>query len=139
MLPYYNAEKASDTIGELNHKYQDTSNADSGYEYYNVQNIYNKLGYWNEEIYRLGVVYILNDDSLSPVFNIRGANEIPKVGNNNYKWTSADFKSGNSRVYLSYDETTYAVGDSQGMTLENAKGVIRINDGNASELNVYSI
>ena len=41
-------------------------------EYYNPLNIYYKLGYWPEEIYRLGVVYIMKDDSLSPVFDLRG-------------------------------------------------------------------
>lgn len=41
-------------------------------EYYNPINIYYKLGYWPEEMYRLGIVYIMNDDSLSPVFNLRG-------------------------------------------------------------------
>ena len=138
MLPYYQAQSASSCIGELNHKYEDVGNSDTGYEYYNVQNIYNKLGYWNEEIYRLGIVYILNDDSLSPVFNIRGANEIPKIGQT-FDWTTLPLKEGNNRVYLSYDETTYAVGDSSGMLLENAKGVVRINDTNPSQLNVYSI
>lgn len=41
-------------------------------EYYSPYNIYYNLGYWPGEIYRLGVVYIMNDDSLSPVFNLRG-------------------------------------------------------------------
>lgn len=41
-------------------------------EYYDSKNIYYNLGYWPDEIYRLGVVYIMNDDSLSPVFNLRG-------------------------------------------------------------------
>jgi hypothetical protein len=38
--------------------------------------IYNKTGYWGEEIYRLGIVYILPNNELTPVFNIRGANNI---------------------------------------------------------------
>lgn len=41
-------------------------------EYYNPQNIYYNLGYWPDEMYRLGIVYILRDDSLSEVFNLRG-------------------------------------------------------------------
>ena len=43
-----------------------------GTEYYNTQNIYNKLGYWPDEIYRFGIVYILEDGSTTPVFNIKG-------------------------------------------------------------------
>jgi hypothetical protein len=30
------------------------------------------LGYWPEEFYRFGIVYIFNDNSLSHVFNVRG-------------------------------------------------------------------
>ena len=44
--------------------------------YYDTQYIYNKTGYWPDELYRLGIVYILKDGSLSPVFNIRGATNI---------------------------------------------------------------
>lgn len=139
MLPYYEKEDSSQVIGNLDHKYKDVGNSDTGYEYYNVQNIYNKLGYWNEEIYRLGVVYILNDDSLSPVFNIRGVNDLPYVSDS-FTWTNIDLKDAyGNRNYLSYDETTYAVGDSSGLKLENAKGVIRINDKNSTTLQVYSI
>ena len=41
--------------------------------YYNVYNIYHRVGYW-EDIYRFGIVYIMDDFTLSPVFNIRGRN-----------------------------------------------------------------
>lgn len=41
-------------------------------EYYSPNNIYYKLGYWPDEIYRLGIVYIMNDNTLSPVFPLRG-------------------------------------------------------------------
>ena len=40
--------------------------------YYNVNNIYNFVGYWPSELYRFGIVYILDDYSLTPVFNITG-------------------------------------------------------------------
>lgn len=45
---------------------------DRGYGYYNIHNIYDKVGYWPEEYYRFGIVYILNDYSVTPAFNIRG-------------------------------------------------------------------
>ncbi len=35
-------------------------------------NIYNFVGYWPEEFYRFGIVYIYNNNTESPVFNIRG-------------------------------------------------------------------
>lgn len=41
-------------------------------EYYNPLNIYYSLGYWPDELYRMGIVYIFLDDSLSPVYNLRG-------------------------------------------------------------------
>jgi hypothetical protein len=41
-------------------------------EYYNTKNIYYNVGYWNEEFYRLGIVYIFNDNTKSPVYNILG-------------------------------------------------------------------
>ena len=44
----------------------------SGEEYYSTANIYSKLGYWPDEIYRFGIVYILKDGSTTPVFNVTG-------------------------------------------------------------------
>lgn len=73
-LPELNVEN---NIGRVDKDYKDESGR---YEYYNVMNIYSRLGYWNDEIYRLGVVYILNDYTLSPVFNIRGISRLAVPG-----------------------------------------------------------
>ena len=144
MLPYYIAEDASTTIGELDHTYQEDK-GNKG-EYYNVENIYNKLGYWNEEIYRLGVVYILNDDTLSPVFNIRGRNQIPTLSNIND--STSGYKSCNAAIggidgernYIVYDEISYLIEGSNYNDLDNAKGVIRINHSSGEVTNpVYSL
>lgn len=48
------------------------SKIESSFEYYNTYNIYNSVGYWNEEFYRFGIVYILKDNTKTPVFNIMG-------------------------------------------------------------------
>jgi hypothetical protein len=56
----------------------------SSHGYYDSEYIYNKTGYWPGELYRLGIVYILKDGSLSPVFNIRGATNISRFYENNY-------------------------------------------------------
>lgn len=40
--------------------------------YYDPDYIYNSTGYWGGEYYRFGVVYIMPDNELTPVFNIRG-------------------------------------------------------------------
>lgn len=40
--------------------------------YYDPLNIYSKVGYWPDEYYRFGIVFIYNNNQLSPVFNIQG-------------------------------------------------------------------
>jgi hypothetical protein len=144
MLPYYeNIDGFS-----MDHNY--IANTDSNYGYYNVKNIYNKVGYWNEEIYRLGVVYILSDNSLSPVFNIRGCNELPlkdNVESSYYKRENGANKlfvyinNGDTitdeRDYIKYDEETCLIEDGIAK-LENNKGVVRIKT-NYSDNELYSI
>ena len=71
--------QAEESIGYINTDYSSQITDDSEQtEYYNPQNIYYNLGYWPDEMYRLGIVYIMRDDSLSEVFNLRGVkfNEI---------------------------------------------------------------
>lgn len=62
-------------------------------EYYDPKNIYYHLGYWPEEFYRLGVVYIMKDDSLSPVFNLRGCE---------FKWSDGKLSSNTSESKIHY-------------------------------------
>ena len=64
--------KQDDNIGFVDPKDYSVNKDDAQSEYYNPLNIYYKLGYWPDEIYRLGIVYIMIDDSLSPVFSLRG-------------------------------------------------------------------
>ena len=124
----------SNNIGRVDKDYKDSSGL---YEYYNVLNIYNKLGYWNDEIYRFGVVYILNDFTLSPVFNIRGINKLTTLGDSErIDWTDYPlFKKGfdptstnnisviqSNREYIPINKETCKL-DSQN---ENSKGVIKI-------------
>ena len=71
------SQTAPGAIGTLNTNYEETSITkdqieDHGYCYYNTQNIYYRLGYWPDEIYRFGIVYIFSDNSLSPVINLQG-------------------------------------------------------------------
>lgn len=62
-----------ESIGYVDTDYTAQTTDDSEQtEYYNPQNIYYNLGYWPDEMYRLGIVYIMRDDSLSEVFNLRG-------------------------------------------------------------------
>lgn len=130
-LPELNVEN---NIGRVDKDYKDESGQ---YEYYNVMNIYNRLGYWNDEIYRLGVVYILNDYTLSPVFNIRGISRLAIPGDTDridwedYPLFKKDFDPTSTnniaviqanREYIPINKETYKL-DSQN---ENSKGVIKI-------------
>ena len=145
-----------DTVGNINYEYNDTTN---GFEYYNVNNIYNKLGYWDEEIYRLGIVYIMPDFSLSPVFNIRGRDELDvypsniglsTIYNNNIytridtftKDEAIDEDGNRIRVKININEGDYRIIDEEGnlssKPLENAKGVIRIKNNNINCVQIQS-
>lgn len=140
LLPYLIESDSERFIGKTSYDYSDLSDQSYSHEYYNTLNIYNKVGYWNEEIYRFGVVYIMKDGSLSPVYNIRGKNGIPKFE----ELQSAYLQSGlwkyenNEKVrnYIPIDESTFDVSGTS--YLENAKGVLRINTDSDSR-KVYGI
>lgn len=127
MLPILNSVDAKNTIGQVDpSNYVDDSSLVNSYEYYNVKNIYYNVGYWDNEIYRLGVVYIMSDNSLSEVFNIRGGNNISTI--NDYTTTGninpiSIYDSSNERQYITVDEDTNCIHG--GASLENAKGVVR--------------
>jgi len=100
------------TIGNLNNSYVE-SYPDNGYEYFNSKNIYYKLGLWDEDIYRFGIVYIMNNYSLSPVFNPRGIKELTETPN---------FKSFKVEDTINWEEDYIIEG-----TDENVKGVFKVN------------
>ena len=99
-------------------------------EYYSPTNIYYRLGYWPDEMYRLGIVYIMNDDSLSPVFNLRGcefksvydkSNTSKTIDNNNLvgRNTNTLYKDGKIQ-YI--DRNTFINGERY---LDNSFGVFK--------------
>ena len=104
-----------ETIGNLNYKYEDNF-PQGGYEYYNVENIYYKLGLWDKDIYRVGIVYILNDYTLSPVFNIRGIKELS---------SNTLFTSFNLSKEIKYGED-FIFEDTNSSNPENAKGIFKV-------------
>lgn len=142
ILPFAQKKLAKNVIGNVSGKdYKDTSTTtQTGYEYYNTQNIYYNVGYWNEEFYRVGVVYIFNDNSLSPVYNTRGCDGIPicsstpdiTIISNGYQGTT--LKDG----YYYKDGKIIS-------NIENDKGVIRIrysfskNDISPDERQIYGL
>ena len=131
-------------IGHINQFYKEDSSektVDRRYEYYNVNNIYNYLGYWDDEFYRFGVVFILNNYTLSPVFNIRGINnlttktvfnKIPVYTTQNYRKDPNPTRNKITRnkedFSISYKyETPYGLSEEMISTKEeNSKGVVHI-------------
>lgn len=121
--------------------------------YWDSQYIYNYVGYWNNEFYRLGVVYILPNGELTPVFNIRGCSNVVEYKEAKKEAKKEDTKDGenpdkkdysslytdiplyinNERNYINYSETDYQLvantvrdKDLKSTALnENIKGVIR--------------
>ncbi len=107
--------------------------------------IYNKTGYWGKEIYRFGIVYILPNGELSPVFNIRGgynihefgqsgtyqeqlaAQENPQYIDNQYTDIPVYINKGDNkeRNYINYNEESYTLlGYDDSDNYENVKGVV---------------
>ena len=131
VLPYVSNEN---TIGCLDHNYEPADGNAEHVEYFNMKNCYSYTGYWNGEIYRFGIVYILKDDSLSPVFNIRGCDNLGSLETSKPKNPDlyvrkqddqGNWYVSNERNYItlsedgSYSEAT--------TSLENIRGVVRIN------------
>ena len=127
MLPILNSVDSKNTIGQVDYNYVDDSSLINSYEYYNTKNIYYNVGYWDNEIYRLGVVYIMSDNSLSEVFNIRGGNNIKSI--NDYTTNNSEinpvklYDNNGNRQYITIDENTNCLHG--GKLLENSKGVVR--------------
>lgn len=108
-----------------------------GWDYRDPITIYKYTGYWDEEIYRTGIVFILPDNSLSPVFNTRG------ITSTSLEPTDFLLYKGEERVYISVNESDYSLtGEtSEGAvtsSIENAKGVFQINSNHIAN-NDYTI
>lgn len=82
--------------------------------YYNPKYIYYKVGYWPDELYRFGIVFIFNNNTLSDVYNIRGRD------------LSQPIENLRKELPL-YDEYTFEIKvenrSNEADKLENAKGV----------------
>lgn len=130
---------------EVSNKISEDYEPRSEYEksYYNSQYIYEKTGYWPGEIYRFGIVYIFNDNTLSPVFNIRGIEELT-IDDSKFT-TYPFFNQTNSRNYIAYDDETNILipeqnSDKDKLTLiQNCKGVVKFPDNSDAINKVFGI
>lgn len=138
-LPYLKQETYTVDID------QDYNVSTSNKGYLDPLFIYNKTGYWGKEIYRFGIVYILPNGELSPVFNIRGGYNIKEFGSsgteeqialaesnpqyidNQYTNIPVYVNNGitDERNYVNYNEETYTLLGYDGAdSYENIKGVV---------------
>ena len=118
-LPYLKQENYQMHIDE---KYRiDTYNRG----YYDPKFIYEKTGYWGEEIYRLGIVYIMPNNELSPVFNIRGANNIQ------------EYKPKEDTPKTQEESTQENSSKGNENTSESKKDISEYNDGQFSNISVW--
>ena len=131
ITPYYEAFERQKLIGDVGtDNYIDNTSVITNYEYYNTKNIYYHVGYWDKEIYRLGIVYIMNDGTLSPVFNILGTSKLGAKGTNYEKLKIKENEN------YSIDEELFTI--SEYPSNLNAKGVIRIDDQGSAD-SIYGI
>ena len=126
-LPYLKQENYQMHIDE---KYRiDTYNRG----YYDPKFIYEKTGYWGEEIYRLGIVYIMPNNELSPVFNIRGANNIQEyIPKKNTSGTTSGTTPGGKEDIGEYNDGQFSdikvwIDDGNG---NNIRNYIQYNENN---------
>lgn len=93
--------------------------------YYNVNNVYDYVGYWPDEYYRFGVVFIYDNNQLSPVFNVLGydtqllgEDEITEL------WNISPTSLKSNPIYEKWDsESTDYIFKRQYMV--NSRGVVR--------------
>lgn len=95
-------------------------------------------GYWNEEIYRFGIVYIYNNNKLSPVFNILGVKDldledyITTISQNTRFSIYQNSKIDDSlkigiRQYLDINQEDFSIPNIRTMNKDfNSKGVVRL-------------
>ena len=143
--PYKHEEKYPLTNDGINETYEIYANSDG---YYDTQYIYDKTSYLPGELYRLGVVYILKDGSLSPVFNIRGATNIPVFGFDAFTYkVSKDFaneevKEEKRLEYvldrIEYSEEDFMIVGGEAPN-ENAKGVIQLSENYYTSNNPFPV
>lgn len=112
------------SLNTINNEYYST-NGEFGY--YESSNIYNNVGYFNEEYYRFGVVYIYQNGTLSNVYNTLGGtlkeNNIPTC---EIPLTQEE----NGFVYRSYisvdDEGWIKENNFSNINYANARGVCKL-------------
>ena len=116
-LSYYikvRAVQSNDTIFYTSPTYTGSNGTHS-----TTKGLYNTLGYMPGEMYRIGVVYIYNDDTTSAVYNLRGCKF--ELNGDKSNWNTDDTYTKKRSNNLDIDVSELFI--SQGQNLQNTKGV----------------
>ena len=132
IIPQLNVVDNFDTLNE-------SYGAEQGdFAYYNSLNIYNKTGYFNQEYYRFGVVFIYQNGTLSNVYNTLGGvleqnnslgltkpgtEEDAEIYNTNEFFLTRNYIKVDDFGWVKRDDANYTV---KGKNV-NAKGVCQFN------------
>jgi hypothetical protein len=121
---------------------------DPRYGYYSSVNTYNNTGYFNEEYYRFGVVFIYSNGTLSSVYNTLGGTLFDSNSSNNLS-VSGDLYSNTSespvlfRNYIKVDDYGWIKNDGDKYTISglnvNARGVCHISLNEVEENEILGI
>lgn len=143
IVPYVKRFPSKEKIGHISQK---DYSEDSGItenpeqhifkgEYYNTKNIYYNVGYWNEEYYRLGIVYINKDGSNSPVFDLPGG-EIGGFKNN----LSNEKVNEVQKIFLCLPTNSSILDPQRNRILFNTKGdYISNSKGEQTDINIRGV
>ena len=109
ILPFLGIQKYEP---ELDQNYNCTNPKES---YIDPKFIYENTGYWKEELYRFGIVYILPNGQLTPVFNVRGGIGIGSIQyqeNKEYGFSDIPIKTDDGeRRFIQYNENTFLIAE----------------------------
>jgi hypothetical protein len=104
-------------------------NKSKNFGYYNSFNIYNKVGYFNNEYYRFGVVYIYENGTLSNVYNTVGFDLKDSVTlTTEGKELFENEEQKEVRKYIKIDDNGWVInnGEYDSSAILNARGVCKM-------------
>lgn len=118
---------------------------DPSYAYYSSNNMYNNVGYFNQEYYRFGVVFIYQNGTLSSVYNTLGGelNSSKNLYIQGPLFTKQEDNITLLRNYIKIDDNGWIKHDNNVYDLEginvNSKGVCHFNLDSLSENEILGI
>lgn len=126
--PVYKSSK--EELGELDEMYNPVEDEDKAM-YFSIKNAYNKTGYFPNEIYRFGIVYVLHDGMYTHAFPLRGGFGIQSDADditspNCYAYQEKDGEKSYDifEEDIDINEESYILNNAN-ILYENSKGVCR--------------